>query len=141
MNDLSNIDDSPSVSHPPIGSEVASSFLHPSCDKVRPIRYNETPLKNLADDINQQINTQFRPQIESLEDIAKDSKMRVKMAEKQLKIHEENLALYKKQLADAERETKAAAKRSWIAIGISIAAIVASIAGCILGAAITAGWI
>lgn len=90
-------------------------------------------------------------QVEALEKIAENTLHRVNAAEHALDLHKEQLDIarqkldlykeqldmYKKQIADAEKEAKAAACRSWVSIFISIAAI----AGSIIGAAISAGWI
>lgn len=76
-------------------------------------------------------------QVEALEKIAENTLHRVNAAEHALDLYKEQLDMYKKQIADAEKEAKAAACRSWVSIFISIAAI----AGSIIGAAISAGWI
>lgn len=75
--------------------------------------------------------------VQALEKIAENMLNRVDVAERELSLQKEQLAMYKKQIADAEKEAKAAACRSWVSIFISIAAI----AGSIIGAAISAGWI
>lgn len=90
-------------------------------------------------------------QVEALEKIAENTLHRVKAAEHDLDLHKEQLDIarqkldlykeqldmYKEQIDDAKKEAKAATFRSWVSIFISIAAI----AGCIIGAAISAGWI
>ena len=142
------VDDFPSVSHQPIGFEVSSKIVDNSKSDFRSLKYEETHLKPMADDLRRMVREQFHSQIEAIEKMSVDSQQRVVIAEKELALYEKQLAMYAdqlsmyaKQIADAEKESKAAALRSWIAIGISIAAIIGSIAGCIIGAVIGAGWI
>lgn len=137
MNDLSKtITGILAENLPPIGYDIPHKYYAASSE-MRPLDYKETFLKSMADDIATQINEKSIRQIESLERMAEDSERRVKLAEQNLTLHEKQLALYEQELEDARKDTASAARRSWIAIGISLFSIAVSIAI----AAINSGWI
>ena len=92
-----------------------------------PESYEDSSLKQQADDIVQRITKDSDRRIAALEAMTEHLRLQAESAAKSAAAAEEDLKVHKQELEDAKAEAHSAGCRAWIAIGISIAAIIAEV--------------